>query len=261
MDLSSNPSQDQDRIMQRQLYRAGQNQPAPASASPASKPSSSAAAKPKRAPGSSGANQRQPILTPSRRRKALIGLGVAAWLLLLGSISYCLCLPDIEGIAHEFRALRDPNLSPEERREKFKELDSKLSQLSPDQRKQVFQTSFKEMMRKRNKDTFDFFKMSPEDQMAQLKKEAAQRAEWMKRREEMRKARADKGGNNGNRGGGGPRGGWGGGGGPGGGDPGGFLDRSSPEARAGGLYKMRMMEQMGVGPGGRGGRGGGRGGP
>ncbi len=264
MELSSNRSQDEDRIMQRQLYRPGQNQPAPA----ASKPSSPAAAKPK-----SRSSSRQPLLTPERRRKALIGLGVVGWLLLLGTVSYCLSLPNLEALNRERAAIwQDKNLTPEEKMEKMEQLREKEKNLTPAQRKQMREMGFKEMTRKRNKDTFDFLKMSPEEQVAQLKREAE---EWAKRREEMRKFWANKGGQKGNRGngqngnkggpgGGGPPGGWGGGGNANADRPEGLgqrLDSRSPEARAGGLHKAAMMQQLGLFPGGRGGPGGGRGGP
>ncbi len=269
MELSSNRSQDEDRIMQRQLYRPGQNQPAPTPASAASKPSASAAAKPK---PKSRSSSRQPLLTPERRRKALIGLGVAGWLLLLGTVSYCLSLPDLEGLNHERMAIwKDNNLSFEEKRDKMAQLDEKVKNLTPTQRKQMREMGFKEMTRKRNHDMYDFLKMSPEEQVAQLKKEAE---EWAKRREEMRKFWANKGGQKGNRGngqngnrggpgGGGPPGGWGGGGNANADRPEGLgrqLDSRSPESRAGGLHKAAMMQQLGLFPGGRGGPGGGPGG-
>jgi uncharacterized membrane protein YgcG len=290
MDLSSQHSRDEDKVMQRQLYRAGQNQPAQASASPASRPKTTAAAKPKPKSGSSGQSSNgQRILlmilllgvgyyllhgTPSQRRKVYIGLGVAAWLLLLGGISYCLSLPDLEGMNHERMAIwQDKNLSFEEKREKMEQLREREKNLTPAQRKQMGEMDRKERTRKRNKDSFEFLKLSPEEQVAQLKREAAEREKWF---QQMRKMRADKGGGQkGNRGGGGPNGGKGGGnGGPGGGRPGGGggggganadrpeaigqrLDTSSPESRAGGLNKMMMMQQLGLGFGGRGGPGGG----
>jgi hypothetical protein len=257
MDLSSHRSQDPDKIMQRQLYRAGQNQPAQASALTASRPSSPAAAKPKPKSGSSSG---QGILTPSQRRKALIGLAVAAWLLLLGSISYCLSLPDLEGLNHERMAIwQDPNLTPEQKREKFEALREKEKNLTPAQRKQMREMGRKEMTRKMNKGMFDFFKLSPEEQMAQAKKE---KEEWDKRRKMWANKGWQKGGNRngqngGKGGGGGGPGGWGGGGGGVDRDRpealGQSLDSRSPEARAGGLYKMRMMQQMGGGGGGPGG--------
>jgi hypothetical protein len=207
--------------------------------------------------------------TPSQRRKVYIGLGVAGWLLLLGSISYCLSLPDLEGLNRERMALwKDNNLSFEEKREKMDQLREKEKNLTPAQRKQMREIGFKEMTRKRNQDMYDFLQMTPDQQVAQLKKEAE---EWAKRREEMRKFWANKGGQKGNRGngqngnkggpgGGGPPGGWGGGGNANADRPEGLgqrLDSRSPEARTGGLHKMMMMEQMGLGFGGRGGPGGG----
>lgn len=277
MELSSNRSQDEDRIMQRQLYRPGQSQPAPASA-----PARSVAKKSSAASGQSSKGQRILLMilllgvgyyllygTPSQRKKVYIGLGVAGWLLLLGTVSYCLSLPNLEALNRERAAIwQDKNLTPEEKMEKMEQLREKEKNLTPAQRKQMREMGFKEMTRKRNKDTFDFLKLSPEEQVAQLKKEAE---EWAKRREEMRKFWANKGGQKGNRGngqngnkggqgGGGPPGGWGGGGNANADRPEGLgqrLDTRSPESRAGGLHKAAMMQQLGLFPGGRGGPGGG----
>lgn len=276
MELSGNRSQDEDKVMQRQLYRAGQNQAAQTSGSAPSKSSSPAAAKPKSSSGKSS-SERPGLLTPGQGRKVFIGLGVAGWLLLLGSVSYCLFLPDMEKEAHDrlalFSKMRD--MTSEERREKFEEFREKEKNMTPAERDQMRKLMGKEMNRKRNKDSFDFLKMSPEEQVAQLKKESE---EWAKRMEERRKMRGDKG-NRGNRGGGqnGGKGGGGGGGGPPGGGWGGrgggggdtdrpdalgkSLDSRSPESRAGGAYRAALMQKMGIGFGGRGGPGGGRGGP
>jgi uncharacterized membrane protein YgcG len=281
MDLSSNRSQDEDRIMQRQLYRAGQNNP-PAEKTPAptSGPFKSppAPAKAKSSPQSSKdkSSARPSILTPSQRKKALIALCVAIWLLMLGSISYCVFLPDLEEMNHERMALfQDKSLTPEQRREKFEQLREKEKNLTPGQRKQMREIGFKEMMRKRNRDMYDFLKMSPEQQVAYVKKQAAEREKWRKEWEQRRKewqakGGGPKGGNRGNgKGGGTNNGGKGGGpGGGGGGPPGGFggggsaasLDRSSPESRAGGAYQRALMGQLGLGGGGRGGGPGGGGG-
>lgn len=272
MDLSSNRSQDEDRIMQRQLYRAGQNQSAQTPASGASKPASSSAAKAKHSSGSSSSkwSADKSILTPSQRRKLLIGLGVSVWLLLLGTISYFLSLPNLDALNQERMALfQDNSLTPEERREKLDQLREKEKNLTPAERKQMWEMSRKERTRKMNRDTFDFLKLSPEAQVAQLKKEDEQRRKFF---EEMRKMRGNKGGkgNRGNGPGGNAKGGPGGGGPPGGGWGGGGsgadmdrpaalgqkLDSRSPEARAGAAFKGAMMQQMGLGFGGRGGFGG-----
>jgi hypothetical protein len=279
MDLSSNRSQDEDRVMQRQLYRPGQNQPAPQAGAPAR----SVARKTSAANGDKSSGGQRILMmillggvgyyllygTPSQRRKVFIGLGVAGWLLLLGTISYCLSLPDLEALNRERMALfQDKNLSPEERREKFEELREKEKNLTPAQRKQMREMSRKEMTKKMNSNMFNFFKLSPEEQIAQVKREAE---EWAKRREEMRKFWANKGGQQGNRGGGqngnkggpgggGPPGGWGGGGNANADRPEGLgqrLDSRSPEARAGAAYKGALMQKMGIGFGGRGGPGGG----
>jgi hypothetical protein len=301
MDFQANRSDEEDRVMQRQLYRPGQsNQPAaktpPVPTSGPFKPSSPPPAKAKSAPKSrtdkTAPGDRLLLMilllgvgyyllygTPSQRKKTLVGIGVAVWLLMLGGISYCLFLPDLDDIRQERRAIfMDKSLSFEEKREKVREMESNLT---PGQRKQMREMDFKEMTRKRNKDMYDFLKMTPEEQVAYLKKRDA---EWQKRREEFRKMFGDKGpgskgggkgnGNNKGNGGnnnGGPGGGGGGGGPPGGGWGGGFggggggnaaqaarLDSSSPESRAGGMYQRSLMQQMGLGGGGRGGPPGGR---
>ena len=293
MDISSNRSQDEDRVMQRQLYRAGQTTPAaktPASTQFKSAPGSTGAparsmpAKKNTASNSNLTPENRILLmflllgvgyfllcgTPSQRRKTLIGLGVAGWLLMLGGISYCLFLPDFQEINRQRRAIfEDPNLTMEEKFQKSRELDAKLT---PGQRRQLAKMNNKERIAKNNSDIASFLKMTPEERVAQLKKEAE---EWAKRREEMRKmfANRNKGGGPGGKGGG--PGGRGGGPGGGGGPPGGFgggggggpeadisrLDNgSSPEARSGNLYKGALRSQMGIGGGGRGGGGGGGGG-
>ncbi|HEY7329772.1 MAG TPA: hypothetical protein VH592_19210 [Gemmataceae bacterium] len=286
--------------MQRQLYRPGQkNEPAaktsaPTPASGMFKPSAPAKAKsaPKSSKDKTAPGDRLLLMilmlgvgyylvhgTPSQRKKTLVGIGVAVWLLMLGAVSYCLFLPDLDALRQERRALfADKSLSPEERKEKFAELREKEKNLTPGQRKQMWEMDIKEMTRKRNKDSFDFLKLSPEEQVAYLKKRDE---EWQKRREEFRKMFGDKGpggkggnkgngnakggnGNNGPGGGGGGNGpgGWGGGGGGFGGGGGNAaqaarLDSSSPESRAGSNYQRMLSAQLGLGGGGRGGGGGG----
>jgi hypothetical protein len=304
MDFLSNRSQDEERVMSRQLYRAGQTQPASKTAAqtPASTPwkaASPSAAKPKSTSGPSKdkPSKGQRILLmivllgvgyyllygdPNQRKKAYISLGVMVWLLALGSFSYWLNLPDLEALNRERMALfQDRSLTPEQRREKFEQLREKEKNLTPSQRRQMGELMRKEFDRKRNADMVDFLKMTPEQQVAFLKKRAEEwekrRKEWEQRRQQFAKAGGNQGNGGGNRGnGGGNRGNGGGnrgnGGGPGGGPPGGFgggggangfanmLDRSSPEARAGSVYQRALMAQMGInfGRGGPGGGGGGR---
>jgi hypothetical protein len=96
-----------------------------------------------------------------------------ALLLLLGGISYYLCLPDLEEIARNRRAiLDDPNLTWEQKREKIREIDSKLT---PAQGRQVFQSDFKKMHHQRNAEMQKFLKMSPEEQRAYVKKQDEER--------------------------------------------------------------------------------------
>lgn len=284
MDLSSNRSQDEDKVMQRQLYRAGQSQPA--AKAPASAPARSVATKGPSAPSASSAKPKakaggggERILlmilllgfgyyllygTPSQRKKTFIGLGVAGWLLLLGGISYCLCLPDLAQMNRERRAIfADDSLTMEQKFEKVREMESKLT--SP-QRRELRKLDMKERIRKNNSDVYTFLQMTPEQQMAQLKKEAVEREQRFQKMRQMwgnrspRNRNNDKGNNKGNgngngnnRGGGGPGGGFGGGGANR--DVGMLESGSSPEARAGNLYKRGLSQQMGLNTG-FGGRGG-----
>jgi hypothetical protein len=187
-----------------------------------------------------------------RSRKHLLAILA---LLLMGTISYCVFLPDpVEEAKQELAALRDDKSMPrEERREKFGKIMSSLSE------KQKYDMMGKQWMERERERTRAFAKLSKQEQIAQLKKEIL---EDEKRRERFMAARAANGGRGGAPGGGGrtggaPGGGAGasgrggpGGGGPGGGGPGG----GGPAAgnRGGG--------PGGGGPGGPGGGPGGRGG-
>lgn len=112
-------------------------------------------------------------LTSNRRKKLLRALAVLAWLLLLGFISYCLFLPDLGEVSRQLRAIReDPNLTIGEKFEKSREIYSKLT---PGQGRQVFQNDIKKMHYERNAEMQRFLKMSPEEQVAYLKKQAEER--------------------------------------------------------------------------------------
>src|SRR5579871_2501012 len=139
MDFQANRSDEEDRVMQRQLYRPGQkNEPAakagpstPASSMFKSPPPAKAKSKPKSTDSKMHSGDRLLLMilmlgvgyyllhgTPSQRKKTLVGIGVAVWLLMLGTISYCLFLPDLDSLRQERRALfMDKSLSPEERKE------------------------------------------------------------------------------------------------------------------------------------------------
>lgn len=277
MDISSNRSSDEDRVMQRQLYRPGQTPAAPPKGatparSTATKATSTGAPGRGAAKTGGGKNILPMILlfgvgyyvlygNPNQRKKALIGLAVAGWLLLLGGISYCICLPNLEDMRTQRRAIfEDDKLSFEEKRDKIREMESKLT---PSQRRKMRDLDRREWTRKGNVRTVDFLKLSQAEQDAQLTKEAEERA---KRWEKMRKAwgnkgpRGNRGGNNGNKGtasngnkGGGGRqggGGWGGGGGGGAERDISMLNSgSSPESRAGGEYKRGRAQQLGLNKG------------
>jgi hypothetical protein len=114
--------------------------------------------------------------SPTQRKRALVALEVIALLLMLGGISYYLCLPDLEGMARDRRAiLQDPNLTWEEKREKIREMDSRLT---PAQARQVFQIEHKQRARELNAEMHRFLQMSPEEQAAYLKKRDQERNQF-----------------------------------------------------------------------------------
>ncbi len=180
-----------------------------------------------------------------KQKKILLALAVIAWLLLLGFTSYCLCLPDLEVISQSLRAIReDPNLTPEEKFEKSREIFSKLT---PAQGRQVFQNDFKKWQHEKNREMQKFLKMSPEEQVAYLKKQDEERKKLGPQGGMAIKAGKGGGGNVFKAAGGGT----GGGGfvfyGPPGGKPSNpsqmqktMLDDSSPETRAGMSYQKGL---------------------
>ncbi len=268
MDLSSEPSRDESRIMERQLYRAGQTQatpPKPAAARPA------VGAPPKKL---STASKGDPI-PMTQRRLVRVALG-ATWLLALTGVSYCVFLPDPVDEAKKARdeIFRDNSLTWEQKREKS---DAIVDALTPRQRYNLLSPAERRV--KMHDELDSFFKLSPAEQKEQLKKEILdrekQRAEW---RAKMAANGGGPGGPGGGRGPGGPGAGGPGGRGPGG-PPGGFVrgggrggssnfergDTMPPETMEQMGLKFGMMrdmqKEMGLG-GGRGGPGGGgRGGP
>jgi hypothetical protein len=154
MELSSDPSKDEGVILRRQVYRAGQTQnagvPAPGSATKAGE------AKP-----------------ASRRKRVRRALAVIAWLLLLGVISYYLCLPNLDEVSRTLKAIReDPNLTMQQKFEKSREVYSKLT---PSQGRQVFQNDFKKLHYEKNAEMQKFLKMSPEEQRTYLIKQEEER--------------------------------------------------------------------------------------
>jgi hypothetical protein len=268
MDFSSEQSADEARIMERQLYRPGQTPatpktPAPTSTrSPVKKPSLSGTKSSSGATDPAKAAARKRLLlilvmggfgyylffgTPPQRKRVLVGLGVAAWLLLLGGISYSLFLPDIKETAKNLAAIReDPNLTPEQKREKSREV---FSNLTEGQRQQLFENFRKERDRKGNADIRKFLKMSPQEQVAYVKKQDEER------RQRWAQWRGTRGG--GQRGGGAGGPGGGGAGGPGGAGAGGTNGggRGTAAGGAGGASRGQG------GPGGTPGGGPGGGGP
>lgn len=270
MNTSSNPSPDEAKFSERKLYRAGQTQLAPKSpgAPLKSVKSTSPAANSKSPPKNRillmilllGFGYYLLYGTPVQRKRTLIGLGAAAWLLLLGGISYSLCLPDLKSIDQQQRAIwQDPNLSPQEKFEKTREIQSNLTR---EERQKLGEMRMKEFSRKGNADMAKFLKMSPADQVAELKR---QDEEWKQRRQQWAANRGGGGGGGGGAGGrgNGVAGGGGGGagaganGGAGGGGGGGGGRGAGGAAMAGGQGGGRG----GFGGGGFGGGGFGGGGP
>jgi hypothetical protein len=185
MELSPESSKDEGMILLRQVYRAGQTQstgvPTPGSTTKAA----------------------QAKLAP-RRKRVRRALAVIAWLLLLGGISYYLCLPNLDEVSRSLKAIReDPNLTMEQKFEKTREVFSKLT---PEQSKQVVQSDMKKIHYQRNAEMHKFLKMSPEEQVAYLKQQEEERKQFHKQLGPL--------GGNGPKGGGGAGVSRGGGGGP-----------------------------------------------
>lgn len=238
MDLSSDPSREESRIIDRPLYRAGQAQSLPKP--PGGRPPAVTSPSAKRP--SSGKSNPLPLLQRRFVRAILISL----WLLFLATGSYCVFLPDpIKQAEQAMRAVwEDPNLTRQEKWERSKQISSTLTD------KQRMDMSMPPERRVKFHDDHEaFFKLSPEQQQAQLKQELL---DFQKRMEEMKA--------NGGR--------WPGGGGPKGG---GFMmmgggrndDALPPETREQmglkGAMRAQMAEKMGMSFGR--GRGRGRGGP
>src|SRR5579884_4215470 len=169
MDLSREFTQDEDRILQRQLYRPGQAAkpavktptPVPASARTIAKPSiaSTPAAKPK-LPTKDG--------PPSRLQSVLKRIAVVAVVLLfllgLGAATYYAFSPDpVEEVKKEFAELREKakDMTPDERKAAFKQAFENKSKLTPKQRNEVD----KEWRNKMNEKLDNFFKLPKDKQV------------------------------------------------------------------------------------------------
>lgn len=268
MNVSPEPSPDESRVRERQLYRPGQIQPAPKPAASA-RPLAKAALPPPKRPARTPSDK-----PPLLQRRLVRGVLAAAWLLMLGGVSYCVFLPDpVEEARRDMRAgfeemravSENKDLTQEQKREKFQEIREKIQgirgRLTSQQRLNLFMSPERRVQL--HDDMEAFFKLPPEQQAAQLRKEVL---EWEKRRAQWRaRWRANGGGRRGpGRGGpggrGGPRGGgWGGRGGGGGVSP---FELIPPETRQQMRLKRSMMgkmrQKMGIKSGrGFGGRGGG----
>ncbi|HEY7154631.1 MAG TPA: hypothetical protein VH575_11780 [Gemmataceae bacterium] len=239
MNFSQDPSQEENRIASRQLYRAGQSKPAKeapekkknkssllgrlfggsaaAGATVKTLPTPSSLGAPLPPPSKSAAkvsSSKQPK-QPSRlkrlwqnhRKHILAVLG----LLLLGTASYCICLPDpSEAAKQELRAIdRDPNMDWKEKWEKKGKIMANLSE------REKFEM-FKDRMVKGRERNKEFFKLTPSEQVAEIKKQIQKEEQWRAKREADRAARGGGGGGRGGGGAGGRAGGGGGGGGAGG---------------------------------------------
>ena len=232
MDPSSQRLQDEERTMQRELYRPGQSQSADA-------------------PTVRVGTQEGKAKPASRRKRVLIALAVAAGLLMLGGIVYRLSLTDLDEVSRDLRAIReDPNLTPEQKFEKSRAI---FSQLTPSQARQVSQSDFKKWHYEKNAEMQKFLKMSPEEQKVYVKKQEEER-----KQHGPQGGFAIKGGPQGGDGGGAVvKGGKPGGGfifyGPGPGGSGGGspnpsqiqknkLDNDSPETRAGMAYQRGLLK-------------------
>lgn len=142
MELPSEPSSGDALDTERTLYRAGSTPPA--------------------------------TLPPPRRgrtwkKRILRALCAILFLLLLGGVSYWLFLPNLEDLARQRRAiLDDANLTWDQKIEKIRDMDSKLT---PEQSKQLSQIDFRRATHARNAEMHRFLQMSPEEQAAYIKRE------------------------------------------------------------------------------------------
>jgi hypothetical protein len=178
-----------------------------------------------------------------------VGLLALLALLGMGALSYCIFLPDpVEEAKERLAAINKSNLDGKERSEKKREVMDGLTE------KQKFDLSKARRAKNREK-VMSFLKLSPEEQIAEAKKEQKQREERQARREAMAKENGGNGGNGGGAGGGGQAAGGQGRGGGAGGDRNmrqkNLLDSSDPECRAGTIYYRVFVRQYGGGgPGG-----------
>jgi len=171
-------------------------------------------------------------------RRAVIGGGALLLLALLTWVVWSLWpdsqLAKVQELRQQLSRENLRNLSPEERREKFKELRAEMDKLSPDQKRSLFEERRQAQRERMNK----FFQMSKAEQTAELDK-------MIKRMQDANKRRQADQANNGQNGNqaAGPRP-WGGGRSN---DPEerqrrrqSFLDNTTPEDRA----QMALFRQM-----------------
>jgi hypothetical protein len=278
MSLESERSQEESRVAERQLYRAGQTPPPPKKSRSKEKDqpslwgriwgSSDAEGASVQTPPSSTAlpphSLQAPQLPVKNSKAGLVKQPSWVWrtwyrsrkhilavlaLLLMGTISYCIFLPDpVEEAKQELAALRENKSLPrEEQRKKFREVFSRLSE------KQKFDMG-KEWRTKGQERLAAFAKLSKQEQIAQLKKEILEEEKWRARREAERAANGGRGG---------PRqGGPGqGGAGQGGGGRTGGAGAGAANGRGGANAGGAGAGNRGGGPGGGGPGAGGPGGP
>lgn len=298
MDLSSESSRDEERVLERKLYRAGQT-PAVEKTSTATAPARTlpkpTLSKPK------SASVAKPRMSPETRKRLLRGTLSAIWLLGLGGISYCVFLPDaVEEVKEQRKAIfENPNLTREEKRDQVRALEANLT----DKQRFELRKPPKEVAEKMREQRDAFMALSQEQRIEQIKKQilegrggrrgggglgggpggsggsggtsgGAGGAAAAGGNRGGAAAGGNRGGGSGGAGGGGrggPGGGGPGGGGPGGGGPGGWgggnwgknrLDMMDPESRATMGYMRGLNGQVRQSMGLSSGRGfGGGGGP
>ena len=128
--------------------------------------------------------------TPEQRKKILVRLGVAAWLLMLGSASYCFFLPDpVVEIKEAFAEMKD--LPPEQRRAKSREIRGMMRDLTPLQQIELG----KERGAREQKRYTEFMELPAEEQVEKLRRQVREE----QARDEQRAARraASRGGRSG----------------------------------------------------------------
>src|SRR5260370_23037026 len=111
--------------------------------------------------------KKEPIMNDSKSKKRLL-IGIGVFLLVAGSAAAWFFradpVDDVRRLRNQLFSEEGKKLSPEERKEGFQKLATDMKNLTPQQRKELFA----ERQKKISEDLDRFFKLSPEEQTAEL---------------------------------------------------------------------------------------------